>query len=390
MNSDTTPSDTSIVDKLNIESFIQNNSPTQWMILLVSIVVGGVASKIISGLFRRFGEHFAKSDKELRSQIFTSLASPVGLFLMTVPLAYGLFQLNMSVTLQYFSQKCLLLLQTIAIFWFFFNFISIIDIYLTRKAQRTESGLDDQIIPIIRKTMRIFLVVIGVLFTVDTVFEKDIGAWLAGLGVAGLAISLAAQDSLKNLFGSITILLDRPFKMGDHIVYNGQDGVVEEIGFRSVKVRTLDGHMVTVPNANIVNDVVRNISARHYIKRVMNITITYDTPKEKILQAVQILKDLLNGEDFKGPIHGRIGNDEFPPRVFFNDFNSDSLNLQVIFWYFPPEYWDFMEYSQRLNLRIFEEYEKAGIEFAFPTQTLYLAGDPKRELAVKMLQGGAS
>jgi len=243
----------------------------------------------------------------------------------------------------------------------------------------------EMLIPLIRKTLRIFLVVIGVLFVADSVFNQNIGALLAGLGIAGIAVSLAAQDSLKNVFGSITILMDRPFRIGERIVYADFDGVIEEIGFRSTKLRTLTGHLVTIPNSNIVNDPVENIGRRPYIRRIINVTITYDTPREKILQAVQILRNILEEEGIREPIHPTIDGDEYPPRVYFNDFNADSLNILVIYWFAPPAYWDYLEHAQRVNLRIFEEFERAGIEFAFPTRTLYLAGDPKRELVLKML-----
>ena len=157
------------------------------------------------------------------------------------------------------------------------------------------------------------------------------------------------------------------------------------MGFRSTRVRTLTGHLVTIPNSKIVNDPVENIARRKSIRRTMNVTITYDTPREKIERAVNILRELLEEEGIREPIHPIIDGDEFPPRVYFRDYNADSLGIFVIYWYAPPAYWDYLDHAQRLNLRIFEEFEKAGIEFAFPTQTLYLAGDSKREVVVKML-----
>ena len=168
-------------------------------------------------------------------------------------------------------------------------------------------------------------------------------------------------------------------------MFAGYDGMIEEIGFRSTKIRTLTGHQVNIPNSKIVSESVENIGRRPTIRRLMNVTITYDTPRAKIEQAVAILRAILEEEDIREPIRPTVNGDEFPPRVFFSDFNADSLNILVIYWYAPPAYWDFMEHAQRLNLRIFEEFEKAGIEFAFPTQTLYLAGDPKRQLALNML-----
>jgi len=292
---------------------------------------------------------------------------------------------GISDTLLAFVVKMLLLLYSLAVFWYAFNLVSVVEVVLTRITAKTTSTLDEQLVPLIRKALRVFLVVIGAMFIVDNVFNQDIGAWLAGLGIAGLAVSLAAQDSLKNLFGSLTILLDQPFQLGERIVFGGYDGVIEEIGFRSTKVRTLTGHIVTIPNSNIVNDPVENIGRRPSIRRLMNVTITYDTSREKIEQAVQILRDILEEDGIREPIHQTINGSEAPPRVYFNDFNAESLNIFLMYWYAPPAYWDYMDHAQRLNLRIFEEFEKAGLEFAFPTQTLYLAGDPKRELAVKML-----
>src|SRR5690606_23160639 len=132
-------------------------------------------------------------------------------------------------------------LYIIAIGWFIYNLVDLVDIALRRLTAKTASKLDDMIAPLIRKALRIFVVVIFVLFVAENVFGADITAWLAGLGIAGLAVSLSAQDSIKNLFGSITILLDKPFPVGDRIIFNGTDGFIEEIGFRSTRIRTFGG-----------------------------------------------------------------------------------------------------------------------------------------------------
>lgn len=250
-----------------------------------------------------------------------------------------------------------------------------------RRANRTDNAFDDMIIPLLRKTIKLFIVAIGLIYVADS-FDIELLPLLGSLGLAGLAISFAAQDMVKNLFGGLSIFMDRPFKVGERIIYKGFDGVIEEIGFRITRMRTLDGHLVTIPNGGITNDPIQNIGRRPYIRRIINVTITYDTPPEKIQQAVQIIKDILEEPGIKEPIHGRIGAEEFPPRVYFNDLNAASLNIFVIYWHFPPVYWDYMEHGEKFNKRLFEEYGKAGIEFAFPTQTLYLAGDPNRPLSV--------
>jgi MscS family membrane protein len=246
---------------------------------------------------------------------------------------------------------------------------------------RDRSPLDDQIVPLVRKAIRIFLIVLFVLFTAENVFGADITAWLAGLGIAGLAVSLAAQDSIKNLFGSFTILLDRPFSVGERVTIEQADGTVEEIGFRSTKIRTLDGMVVTIPNSKVVDSAVKNVARRPHIRRVMNITITYDTPADKIEQAVQIIRDILAHPD----IAGNLDAGKFAPRVSFDEFNADSLNIKVFYWFVPPDYWQYLEHAQRFNLMLFRAFEQADIDFAFPTQTIHLANDDKRQLRIEGL-----
>ncbi len=370
------------------DTFWGDNWPWRWLLFLLAIFLGLVAGRIAAGVLGRFAARLERRGWTVRADVVKDLIGPAKLALLTVGLSFGLGALDrarMGTTLETICGKTLLLLYTIAVFWYAFNLVSVVDVMLRRLTAKTDSSLDDQLVPLIRKTLRIFLVAVGVMFVVDSVFGQNVGALLAGLGIAGLAVSLAARPSLENLFGSITILFDRPFKIGERIVYAGYDGTVEEIGFRSTKVRTLTGHLVTIPNAKIVSDAVENVGRRPSIRRIMNVTITYDTPREKIEQAVGILRDVLEEEDLREPIHQVIDGNEFPPRVYFNDYNPDSLNIILIYWYAPPAYWDYLDHAQRLNLRIFEEFERAGIEFAFPTQTLYLAGDPKREMAVRML-----
>jgi len=379
----------SAIQRLQLRALWSDNTWKNWTGLLAAIFVGLLAGRIAASVLGQISRRFESRGWIGSTHLVHDAIGPAKLALLTVGLTVGLAVVKgMSSPLNTFWWKTLLLLYSISVFWYAFNLVVVVEIFLRRVTAKTGSNLDDQLAPLIRKTLRIFLVIVGVMFVVDSVFDQDIGAWLAGLGIAGLAVSLAAQDSLKNLFGSLTVLLDRPFGVGERIIYAGYDGVIEEIGFRSTKMRTLTGNLVTIPNSNIVNSPVENVARRPSIRRIMNITITYDTPREKVERAVQILRDILEEDGIREPIHATIGGDDFPPRVFFNDYNADSLNIFLIYWFAPPEWWPYMEHAQRLNLRIFEEFEKAGIEFAFPTQTLFLAGDPNRQLAVKTLGPG--
>ncbi|MDP0494631.1 MAG: mechanosensitive ion channel family protein [Verrucomicrobiota bacterium JB024] len=235
---------------------------------------------------------------------------------------------------------------------------------------------------------------------------------LAGASVSGLAVALAAQSTLKNVFGSIMLVLDRPFVIGNRVRIKGFDGTVEEIGLRSTRLRTLDGHMVSIPNDELSCSDIENVSSRPYIKRAFTISLTYGTPPEKIFEAMDIVKEILappapeeavSGEELAGqtveekqktpPSNAPIHQPDFPPRVFFNELALDSLNLIVIYWYHPADYWGYMEHATWVNSELIRRFNAAGIDFAFPTQTIMLenvSGDPARSSETPPAQPPAS
>ena len=234
----------------------------------------------------------------------------------------------------------------------------------------------------------------------------DIVPLLAGLGIGGLALALAARPTIENIIGSFMIFADKPYKVGQRVKVMGQDGFVESIGLRSTKIRQLSGHLTSIPNEKMASVEVENIGRRPYIRRISNIAIPYDTPPDKINRAVEIVREVLavpgapapqttdatgalaetaptEGEAEQPPHPNEtINQPDFPPRVFFNDFNPASFNILVIYWYHPPEYWDYLEHAHWINVQIAERFKDEGIDFAFPTQTLHLAGDEKRPLTV--------
>lgn len=207
-------------------------------------------------------------------------------------------------------------------------------------------------------------------------------------GALALGVGLGSQNLVNNFLSGLIVMAERPVRIGERVVFGNYDGIVEEVGFRSTRIRTLADHVVMIPNANLVSEPIENIERRRCIRRLFNVTITYDTPREKIIEAIKTLRNILEEDGIREPIHPVFGWDEYPPRVCFNDYNSDSLNILVVYWYAPPNYWEYLLHSERVNLRILEEFERLGVEFAFPTQTLYLARDEKRQLAVEMLGNG--
>ena len=188
---------------------------------------------------------------------------------------------------------------------------------------------------------------------------------IAGAGVTGLAVALAAQSTLRNIFGSLMLLLDKPFRVGQRIAVHGYDGVVEEIGLRSTKLRLLTGHVTSIPNERMADAEIENIGRRPYIRRVTNLSIAYGTPLKKVHRAVDIIREILTPAEINQP--------EFPPQVYFNEFDDDSLNILIMYWYHPPEYWDYLAFNQRINTTIMERFEEEGIEFALPAQRIQVA-----------------
>jgi MscS family membrane protein len=269
---------------------------------------------------------------------------------------------------------------TVAIVWFLFSLVQLLDARLKRWAASTSSDIDEIIVPLVGKSLRVFILLVGGMVVIRNLTGLEIGPLLASLGIGGLAVALAAKDSIANFFGTLTILFDKPFQVGERIVIESYDGVVESVGFRSSRIRTLTGHLVTIPNEKLVNSTVENIGKRPHIRWLTNIGITYDTPPEKVTEAVAILESILADHEGMDP--------EFPPRVFFNGFNEWSLNIMVLLWYHPADYWNFQVCLQQICLEILRRFRAAGIDFAFPSRTVYAAGDDKRMLKV-MLAGAA-
>jgi MscS family membrane protein len=362
---------------------VEPNSLLDYFFMILLVLAGFAAGKIIKHLCEKarrttpWGEHpFHGTALELTARTVTFPTAVIGICL-------ALKLLAVSSDLAGLINDVAGVLFTVAVTYVIYQIVDLVGFWLRHLTAKTETTLDDMMVPLVRKTLRAVTIILGLVQVAQQLSDKPVTSILAGLGVGGLAVALAAQDTIKNFFGSLVIFADHPFQLADRIVVDGEDGVVEEVGMRSTRIRTLDGHIVTIPNGELANKTIRNITKRPYIKRVANITVTYDTPPEKVERAIEIIKEELESANEK--MHP-----DFPSRVFFNDFNSASLNILVIYWFAPPLYWDFLEFDQSFNLAVLRRFNEEGIEFAFPTQTLYLAGDPNRPLNPGFAQQGTT
>jgi len=257
-------------------------------------------------------------------------------------------------------------IAAVAVAYTLYRLVDVIEYYLSRLIGKTETRLDDMLVPAVRKALRITIAIVAVLLISENILGANVKSLLLSAGVGGIAIALAAKDTIANFFGSITIFTDRPFQMGELVKIGEHQGPVEEVGFRSTRVRTLQGHLVTIPNSVIANSTVENLGKRPFIRRTSNITITYDSGHTKAKRAVEVIKEILANVPEVNTDPGR------PPRVYFSDFNDWSLNIYMSYWVKPADYWLYHEVNERVNLEIMKRFEAEQIEFAFPSQTLYV------------------
>lgn len=344
-------------------------------VLFIIIALSFLGGKILKFIFTRIAPRLQEKGQSILSVSVESASKAITFLVFALGLRVAISFLVIPDGIEELIITTVRVLVIISIGYFIYKQVDVIDVWLRRFSREDKTQVDEMLIPLVGKSLRVTAIILVILQVAQTLSDKPVTSIVAGIGIGGLALGLAAQDTIRNFFGSLMIFADKPFNVGELINLDGKLGSILEVGVRTTKIRTLDGHFLTVPNGNLANMTIHNIGKRPYIRRVMDITITYDTPPDKVDQALDILKELLDGHEGM--------NEDFPPRIFFNDLNADSLNLVVYYWYHPPDFWQYMEFSEKVNREIFRRFNEEGIDFAFPSQTIYLAGDKKRPINFK-------
>lgn len=335
--------------------------------LFLAILGGWMGGRVVRFVLNSMARSLEKRNRRFSAAALQSLAKAVVPAALVLGLKVGLEFLVLVPAVESAANTIVSVLFTLAGGYAVWCLVNVVNVWLLAMADRTESKLDDMLAPMISTSLRVTVIILVLVQVATVLSDKPMTSVIAGLGVGGLAIGLAAQDTIKNFFGSIMIFSDRPFEMGDRIQVAGFDGTVEVVGFRSTRIRTLDGHLVTIPNGTLANDSIRNVAKRPNIRRIIDIGVTYDTPPEKVQEAVEIVKDIL--KDHEGQA------EDMPARVMFNEFKDSALNIFAIYWYHPADWWAYCAFSEWVNMEILKRFNAAGIDFAFPSQTIYLAGN---------------
>ena len=253
--------------------------------------------------------------------------------------------------------------------WAGLRLIEVLSVRMCAYAKRQNNNLDALMVDITRKVLKISLVTLTVMFIGQSIFNLNITTLLAGAGVVGLAIAFASRETLSNFFGTLVIIMDRPFRCGDRIQTDGIDGLVESVGMRSTRILTDDESVYTIPNSKIAESNIENISRRGLIRFAFTLGLVYDTSDENMAKAMKILHGIV--DNFKGQ-----DLPAYTPRIFFDTFGASAMNIRVIMWLKTASFETEEAWRTEINLAILKQFNEAGLSMAYNTVTNYVKFDP--------------
>ncbi len=344
---------------LNKEMY--HNTMEEWIIafsiILFTIVIARLAYLLLSRVLKVFT---GKTKTKLDDLLVQKLETPAVFLIILIGLNFALERLHFGVKLELYVHRSFIFLTTISITWFLVRVAyALIEEYLRPYSQRSGSNMDEQVVMLTERGSGILLWMFGIIAGLNNA-GFDVGALIAGLGIGGLALALAAQDTVKNIFGGLMVFLDKPFKLGDRIKIGDFDGFVDYIGIRSTRLRTLENRIVTIPNAQFGDSPIENITVEPSRKIITKLGLEYDTSPEKLEEAMRILKVIAT----ECPL---VHSDEI--HIFFENLNAYSLDIKFI--YFIKKESDILQAQNDINLEILRRFNASGLSFAFPSQTIY-------------------
>ena len=339
----------------------------QWICLAAVVLVGMLADFVSRTILDLLMKLWFRLVHRARAPVVPGMWRPVGLFmqgltwyLMAQLIGLPLFALTVLIVgLKYFA--------VIAGIWMVFHLIDLVAKIAARRAAKTPSRFDDLLVPLASKSLKFLAACVGVIICINA-FDRPVVGLLGGLGIGGMAFAFASQDTISNLFGSVTVLLDRPFEVGDWIVSGDVEGTVEEVGFRSTRVRTFYNSLITIPNSRFTTSAVDNMGRRHFRRFKTTLGVQYDTTPEQLDAFCEGIRELIRR-------HPYTRKDYY--HVYFNDFGDSSLNI-LLYCFFDCGEWSVeLRERHRLLADILKLAHRLNVQFAFPTRTLQMfQGEP--------------
>ena len=384
--SEITKSDAAVV---NIEQFVSERLPQwaqvkvlgvavwQFIAAFIFVLLGLVLKKIYDFVFeKKIIPLTEKTPFAFDNLIATAASKPVGyLFLIGgVYAAFAVLPLPEKPDVAGFVFGALKVLVAADIVWFLFRVVDVGIYYLGKLAERTESKLDDQLIPLLSKAFKATIGLVGFVWVIQ-LLGYSVSSLLAGLGIGGLAVALALQDTLANFFGSIFIFLDRPFTVGDWIKLSDVEGIVEDIGFRSTRIRTFPATLVSIPNKTVADATIDNWSKMPKRRVYQTVGVTYETSAEQMEQAVAAIREIVQNDE---------GVDKKFIVIRFTEFGDSSLNILVYYFTKDVAFADHVATKERINLAVMRTLCDMGLSIAFPTRTVHFEGEVAERLTERL------
>lgn len=338
------------------------NTVENWGISGIIIVVTVILAKLISYLNKKVLVPYSQKTKnKLDDIIIGSIEQPIVFGIVLLGLWIAIHRLVYPDSFVKAIDAAYKILIVLNITWLFARLANgLLDTYWVNRSNHKATT---RMMPVVRRTILVIVWIIGIVMALSNV-GVNISALLGTLGIGGIAFALAAQDTIKNIFGAFTILTDKPFGIGDTIKIDGFEGTIIDVGVRSTKMRTYDRRIVTFPNYKVSDASIENVSSEPMRRIVMSLGLTYDTTPEKMSEALKILQDISNKVQYVSP-KDLVAN--------FTDFQDSALIITFVF--FIEKKGDINKVKSNVNMEILSSFNKAGLNFAFPSQTLYVEGN---------------
>lgn len=328
---------------------------------VVTLVLGlFLKNYLLERILKRLDLLLDRTDTKIDNKLIRAVRQPLSWVIFFVAVFFALEFLSLPAELEELTTVVLQSLGTLAVAWMLYRAIDVAGLLLTHYTSQTKSEMDDQLVPLVRRVLRVLLIVVCVISVIQQ-WGYDVTSLIAGLGIGGIALALGAQDTLSNWFGSIMIFTDRPFLPGDWVKSKYGEGIVEEVGMRSTKIRTFEKTVITVPNSEVASSAVENVSSRAQRRFKKKFGLLCSTSAEQIEQIVEGFRTTLEEHEFI---------DASSVLVYFEDMGDFTLDIFVHCFVETVDYPVYLRVKQEIFLAFMRIVADAGSDFAFPTQTV--------------------
>lgn len=361
------------MDNQFFEQIVWGNTVKQYGVFVVVILMGLIFKRLVSRLLSRaLFKIFKNFADEVSGETFVALLlKPIESFItfftvyiainnLTHPLDLVLWhraKTKAAVTIGDCLDKVFLFIIILSVFWIVLRIIDFIAFVLKHKAAATNNRADDQLVPFLKELTKTLICFLGFFVLLGFVFEINVLTLITGLGIGGIAIALAAKESLENLIGSFTIFLDKPFTVGDVVKVDGIEGTIDKVGFRSTWLISPDKTTIVIPNRAMIDGVLENVTLRNYRRVNFFIGIVYETEAADIKSIIAAIGDFLNAHP-----------DTSDGYAAFDNFGDSALNLQVVYLVKNMEHSRYVKVKEEINFKLIEIVKQYRSDFAYPTQ----------------------